>query len=245
LAACTAWDHYYVQLPPSARDLTDAEWELVEFARATIDATTDAGPNEDGVHTMGAAIRATDGRMFTGVNLYHALIDIRRAAPVDAPALAAVHVASWQATYRGVIADEVLDGPELSTNRLQLWQRVLGTDAPRGHMTFIAERPAVGAVAFVNVGPTRDEDGDGSTGEVVALYARPAAWGIGAGRELMTTGLRALREAGFSAATLWVLDSNARARRFYAQAGFAPDGTTKDAVFAGASITEVRYRCDF
>lgn len=55
----------------SARALDAGERELIELARATIDAQTDAGPEEDGVHTMGAAVRAADGRMSTGVNLYH------------------------------------------------------------------------------------------------------------------------------------------------------------------------------
>ena len=58
-------------LPPSARAMTPEEEELVELARRTIDATTDAGPDEDGVHTMGAAVRSSDGRTFCGVNLYH------------------------------------------------------------------------------------------------------------------------------------------------------------------------------
>ena len=58
-------------LPASARELDDDEIALVELARETIDATTDAGPDEDGVHTMGAAVRAEDGRLFAGVNLYH------------------------------------------------------------------------------------------------------------------------------------------------------------------------------
>lgn len=58
-------------LPESARELTPDETALVELARRTIDATTDAGPGEDGAHTMGAAVRAADGRMFAGVNLYH------------------------------------------------------------------------------------------------------------------------------------------------------------------------------
>ncbi len=58
-------------LPASARELDDDETALVELARRTIDATTDAGPDEDGVHTMGAAVRGADGRVFTGVNLYH------------------------------------------------------------------------------------------------------------------------------------------------------------------------------
>lgn len=58
-------------LPPSARDLTPEDLLLVGLARSTIDANTDAGPNEDGMHTMGAAVRSSDGRMFAGVNLYH------------------------------------------------------------------------------------------------------------------------------------------------------------------------------
>lgn len=59
------------ELPGSARLLTAEDDELVDLARRTIDATTDAGPGQDGVHTMGAAVRATDGRVFVGVNLYH------------------------------------------------------------------------------------------------------------------------------------------------------------------------------
>jgi cytidine deaminase len=48
--------------------LTDADLELMEFARAIIDANTDS---EYGVHTMGAAVRGVDGRMYGGINLFH------------------------------------------------------------------------------------------------------------------------------------------------------------------------------
>jgi cytidine deaminase len=48
--------------------LTDDDRELIELARRTVDANTD-GP--DVVHTMGAAVRGTDGRMYAGINLYH------------------------------------------------------------------------------------------------------------------------------------------------------------------------------
>jgi len=50
---------------------TTDDIELIEFAKAVIDANTDAGPDEDGAHTMGAAVRGGDGRMFAGVNLFH------------------------------------------------------------------------------------------------------------------------------------------------------------------------------
>ena len=49
-------------------ELTHADLDLIEFARTIIDANTDG---EDGVHTMGAAVRAIDGTMYGGVNLFH------------------------------------------------------------------------------------------------------------------------------------------------------------------------------
>jgi cytidine deaminase len=48
--------------------LTDDDRELIELARRTVDANTDGA---DGVHTMGAAARGIDGRMYAGINLYH------------------------------------------------------------------------------------------------------------------------------------------------------------------------------
>jgi cytidine deaminase len=52
----------------SMRDLNDDDHELIEHARQIVDANTDG---VDGVHTMGAAVRAADGRIFGGINLYH------------------------------------------------------------------------------------------------------------------------------------------------------------------------------
>ncbi|MFJ2739495.1 cytidine deaminase family protein [Streptomyces sp. NPDC087440] len=52
----------------SARELTDDEVELVAYARRIVDTQ---GDGEQGVHTMGAAVRGVDGRMYGGINLYH------------------------------------------------------------------------------------------------------------------------------------------------------------------------------
>ncbi|MER5887654.1 cytidine deaminase [Streptomyces sp. NPDC001941] len=51
-----------------SRELTPEDHELIETARRIVDAHTD-GP--DGVHTMGAAVRAADGSVHGGINLYH------------------------------------------------------------------------------------------------------------------------------------------------------------------------------
>lgn len=52
--------------PPDA-----ADEELVATARDVIDARTDAGPDENGVPTMGAAVRDAERRVHLGVNLFH------------------------------------------------------------------------------------------------------------------------------------------------------------------------------
>lgn len=175
-----------------------------------------------------------------GVISETAQMRIRPATLDDAPAIAAVHVASWQGAYRGVFPDEVLDGPEFAANRLRLWEQLLSEHAP-GSVNLVAEHDGR-AVGLLHARPTRDEDAGAGTAEVVAIYAAPDSWGTGAGRALRSGALDALRDGGFSDVTLWALDSNERARRFYELAGFAPDGATKEDVMAGTPIREVRYR---
>jgi cytidine deaminase len=51
-----------------SRDLTPEDTDLIDFARQIVDANTDG---EGGVHTMGAAVRGVDGKMYGGINLYH------------------------------------------------------------------------------------------------------------------------------------------------------------------------------
>lgn len=54
------------------QNLADDDWELVEAARAVIDANTDTPDvNTAGVHTMGAAVYDSDGCIHVGVNLAH------------------------------------------------------------------------------------------------------------------------------------------------------------------------------
>jgi RimJ/RimL family protein N-acetyltransferase len=51
-----------------------------------------------------------------------------------------------------------------------------------------------------------------------------------------------LREAGYRAAILWVLEDNPRARRFYEREGWELDGAAKEDDFLGVRVAEVRYR---
>jgi GNAT superfamily N-acetyltransferase len=90
---------------------------------------------------------------------------------------------------------------------------------------------------------SRDTDTDpAQVGELMGLYLLPQAWGKGLGRVLMAAAVAHLAVASYSQSTLWVLESNARARRFYAKAGWIEDGAVKQDDRLGFAITEVRYR---
>jgi Sortase and related acyltransferases len=80
-----------------------------------------------------------------------------------------------------------------------------------------------GSVAgFAGLGPTRDRDEDPATiAEIAAIYLAPEVWGAGIGSRLMMTVLETFAQAGYEQATLWVLDTNVRARRFYETKGLA------------------------
>ena len=75
-----------------------------------------------------------------------------------------------------------------------------------------------------------------------AIYLLADFWGQGLGRSLMAAACERLRDAGFTEATLWALDTNERARKFYEAAGWALDGASKQDDSRGFPITELRYR---
>jgi GNAT superfamily N-acetyltransferase len=60
-----------------------------------------------------------------------------------------------------------------------------------------------------------------------ALYVRPGAWGTGLAVVLHDLAVAERRARGVSEARLWVLERNARARRFYERLGWRADGTTR------------------
>jgi ribosomal protein S18 acetylase RimI-like enzyme len=159
-------------------------------------------------------------------------LEVRRARPADAAAIAEVHARTWQSTYEHVFGAERLAArvPDLA-----LWTRILANERVEVNVAEAGGR----IVAFVSVGPSRDDDAEG---ELYAIYALPEAWGTGAGAALMQAGLDAMRAAGYRDAVLYVLDDNPRARRFYEREGWALDGGTKSEELLGVQVTEVRYR---
>ena len=69
----------------------------------------------------------------------------------------------------------------------------------------------------------------------------PKWWGRGVSRLLLAVAVRMLAEVGLDDITLWVLEGNQQARRFYEACGFKPDGT-RQLLDIGGLVPEVRYQ---
>jgi len=161
---------------------------------------------------------------------------IRRASIDDAPEIAAVHIASWRAIYRGHMPDSVLDALDIERRTIQ-WRERLAL--PYVDCTVAEEPPVVG---FCSLAPCRDPDSAPSMGEITAIYLCPTHWRRGLGRDLVAAALARSRERGYRTLSLWVLRENQRARSFYEAVGFLLDGGERtDTCLIGEPLHEVRF----
>lgn len=159
-------------------------------------------------------------------------MEIRPATPVDAPAIAALHVRTWRIAYRGILPAQLLD--DLSVDlRTAAWRETLSETDP----TVVAE-DAGALIGFCALElPSREDD---RALEVSALYVEPTRWRSGVGRALLAAALGALGEGRWDEVTLWVLRRNAQARAFYARSGFRLDGASDVHQASGMPIVRMR-----
>ena len=128
-------------------------------------------------------------------------IQLHRAAEADAEGIAAVHVHSWQAAYKGLVPQAYLEGLRIA-DRAASWRREMAA-LPEDRRPWVAllEESVRG---FVVAGPSRDDDCGPETAEVYALYVDPECWDHGVGRALKavllwTHQVSSLRHGGYDA----------------------------------------------
>ena len=163
---------------------------------------------------------------------------LRRATSADAAAVGRIHVESWNVAYRGIMPDDVIARTDLAF-RTQFWAERI---ADRAWPVFVIEEDGE-CVAFCQMIPSRDSDDDPKQiGHITSLHVLPSLRGRGHGRLLMDHVLGEFRKRGYTAVTLWVLEQNLPARRFYEQYGFRLDAATRR--YPRTEVPEVRYRIE-
>lgn len=155
---------------------------------------------------------------------------IRLATSADVLGMAKVHILSWQETYPGILPDAMLRGLSISNEAIRAQRLLDHPRGPSGSILFVAEM--LDEVAgYGSCGEQRSQKlhAQGFTAEVYELYVLRRAQGQGAGSGLLRGMAAALFEKGDHAMSLWVLEENEPARRFYERLG-------------GAAIAERRGR---
>lgn len=153
-----------------------------------------------------------------------------RNVPEEIEGRAYVHYQAWREAYTGLIDQGYLDGRTLDQCRAVAYANV-----ERNLIAKDGDR----AVGFACWGPYRGGNLPGA-GEIGALYVLADWQRRGVGRALMRAALERLAE--YPTVALWVLESNARAIRFYEECGFARDGGVQ-ILPMGAPARAIRMRC--
>ena len=166
---------------------------------------------------------------------------VRRATPLDVDAIVEVHARSWPATYRGLLPPELI--AEVVAQRMDRadWIRELITDPGADGRVWVATLGAQ-VIGMAIWGPGQDDDAGAGVAELGALYLDPDFLGRGIGLRVIEQVQADMAAAGFTEATLWVLERNDRARRFYERCGWAADSGRKVDERPAGTLFEMRYR---
>ena len=140
------------------------------------------------------------------------LIEIRRAKPSDAAAVADTHDEAWRGAYQGVIPGLELE--KLVTRRGANWWDSAIRKGSRISLIAFVEKVA----GYANYGRNRARSLF-YDGEIYELYLRPEYQGLGFGRRLFTSAHRDLAQSGLKSLVVWALSDNDPAVEFYRALG--------------------------
>ncbi len=163
------------------------------------------------------------------------MLNTREAVSSDAPAIAAIHNSAWQAGYRGLLPDELLESLDVA-DRTAFWADVIGRHRDASVLT-VAELGGE-VCGFADLRPSVERAAAGTVG---AVYVAPGRWREGIGTALMQAVERTARHKGFTALELHVLVGNDRAARFYERLGWVSNGVHEAHSAAGHPAEVVRY----
>ena len=159
-------------------------------------------------------------------------IDVRTAVPPDAPALAAVHEASWREAYSGILPPRALMG-FIHRRGTGWWVRTVK------HAGVLVLEVGGRVVGYATYGRNRT-GALPQGGEVYELYLMPEYQGLGFGRRLFAAALDRLRTMGAKGTIVWSIEQNDRAMAFYRGCGGrdVAEGTER---FDGTVLNKVAF----
>lgn len=161
------------------------------------------------------------------------LIEIRRARPTDASAIAAVHDAAWRAAYRGLIPGVELE--RMVERRGPRWWDAAIRRGSRLSVLLVGDDLA----GYVNYGGNRAKSLPFG-GEVYEIYLDPLYQGLGFGQRLFSAARRDLALARLDGLVVWALAENDNAVGFYRAMGGQPVASSTEQ-FGAKTLDKIAF----
>ena len=167
-------------------------------------------------------------------------IEVLKATPDDAEAIAALQVAGVKAAFSEILPKELLDAGTLDF-RTRQWRGWL----ERSKTFTFATRDEETLTGFCSLHPAPESGSNATVAEIAALYVLPSYWREGLGRALGERGVTEARDRGFEQVVAWEFEGNLAAKELGAKLGFEL-GDQRRAFLEGAhgDVFEVQYRLD-
>lgn len=98
-------------------------------------------------------------------------------------------------------------------------------------------------IGFLSFCPSRDEDvNPENVAEISAIYLNPNKWRKGFGKILCDAAVKELKKSGYIEITLWVVDKNHQAKKFYEKIRFINSCKIKKDERDDYTLREIKYR---
>lgn len=171
---------------------------------------------------------------------------VRLAHPAEANEIGEIQVASWRASYAGLLPVDVLADLNPAQFAAQWRAALIAPGEARNRvMVALAGRTLVG---FAAITPSDDPDADPQRDALIAeLAVKPEATRAGHGSRLLNAVVDTVRADGFGRVTVWVNSTDDVLRAFYTEAGWAPDGAHRELDLYGdesVRIKQIRLHTD-
>ena len=160
-------------------------------------------------------------------------INIRLAKLDDANFCADIHSKSWSFAYNNLVPKGIID--QHNERWPMVWSKMLVNNID-SHYVIVLDSKIIG---FLTIAVSRDSDLKNIFYEIIGLYFDPEYVGLGYAKQAMEWVKKEIKSRGYDKISLWVLEENNRARKFYEKSGFKPDGKVKPSGLADTQ--EVRY----
>lgn len=165
-----------------------------------------------------------------------AVATVRPAAPSDVTEIARIQADTWAAAYSAFVPERAI--AQLRSAEAQAaWTEAV--EGGRGHVLLADEGAHTVGFCAAAALPARADD-PLAWGEIGALLVEPR-WGRrGHGGRLLAAAAAALRADGAVYGLAWVPEPDEASRRFYARAGWEPDGAVRGLDTGAGEMREIR-----